>query len=72
MNRLFPPTQWQLFLDQDADWQDFERLCDANDSLKLYTKTTDIVENRLGTRYTFLTGGTQEQMERWLAEFLKD
>ena len=71
MNKLFPPTQWQVFLDQDADTRDFERLCAANDCLKLFTKIDDIVDGKLGTRYTFATGGTQEQMERWLTEFIK-
>jgi hypothetical protein len=71
MTKLFPPTQWQMFLDSDTDFRDFERLCRANDCLKLFTKTDDIVEGKLGTRYTFATGGTPEQMERWLVEFLK-
>jgi hypothetical protein len=72
MIKLIQPTGWQVFIDQDFGLDKFEQVCNNNPSLAAYVKHDDVVEGKLGVRYTFLTAMTQRQIERWLKEFLKN
>lgn len=82
MIKTFPPTQWQIFVDQDSDIQMFEDLINQRGifkdtalygQFKSYDKMDDIIDGKLGYRYTFypLTTLTESQVVRVLNLYLE-
>ena len=69
MIKIFPPTDWQVFIDQDSDITKFEMLvshfCDD------YTKMDDVVDGKLGTRFTFVSKLDKSTVESLINLFLK-
>ena len=82
MIKTFPPTQWQIFLDQDSNFSRFEDLINGRhpfDTLafrgqfKSYDKMDDVVDGKLGIRYTFypLTSLSQSEVDRLINHYLE-
>ena len=81
MIKTFPPTEWQIFIDQDSDIQQFEDLINQRGifenialygQFKHYDKMDDLVDGKLGYRYTFypLTKFTEGEFMRMVNLFL--
>ena len=73
MIKVYPPTQWQIFIDQDSDINKFEELINGKLQFKSYDKMPDVVDGKLGVRYTFfpLTGLSTVEVENLIEKFLK-
>lgn len=82
MIKSFPPSNWQIFIDEDNDIAKFEDLINGKapyDQLafrgqfKYYDKMDDVVDGKLGIRYTFypLTQLTQSEVDRLIKSFLE-
>jgi hypothetical protein len=73
MIKVYPPTQWQIFIDQDSNINKFEELINDKLQFKSYDKMDDVVDGKLGVRYTFypLTDLSTVEVENLIEKFLK-
>ena len=73
MIKVYPPTQWQIFIDQDSNINKFEELINDKLQFKSYDKMDDVVDGKLGVRYTFypLTNLSTVEVENLIEKFLK-
>jgi len=73
MIKVFPPTDWQIFIDQDSNLKKFEQLISSRAQFNSYDKMDDVVDGRLGYRFTFypLTCLSTAEVNELITEFLE-